>query len=394
MEANARDLTLLRKAVSKKFNKEIKTANYCELLKTEISKVCGTVSSQTYRRFFGVIKHDGNPSEFTLNGLSQYCGFQNFSDFKNSLKENEMESLLVEINTVKSETEYWTISEKICEKISKSTTYLATLHHQLLKYPSARIFFIEHHPMRDLAGTVYSQYFQEYLKHEQSNEAKIFAYGFLYMGAFLTQNKHFMEIYFQNIVSTPLTPEVYVLPAGRKFGVQLLHSWFQKDEATFSKVYAEMLMAREYYKETSQKSVCSFEYAVLEHLIFTDKTDEMLFLIENNTSQLFSDKPFVRQDRKENHEECWKIMCSVAYFQMKNYELSEKYLSDVQLEKLSIGWQKYYSILYYIVKFEFVDIDEKLEIKNKLLKLIEETHFYYYHQILENLENNFTVIQV
>jgi hypothetical protein len=296
-----------------------------------------------------------------------------------------MDLLLGEINSAKSETEYWNISEVICHKISESATHLANTHHQLLKYPSARVFFMEHHPMRDLAGTVYSQYFQEYLKHETSNEAKIFAYGFLYMGAFLTQNKDFMEIYHHKIVETELTPEVYVLPAGRKFGVQLLHSWIKKDENTFSKIYVEMLKARDSYKEVSQKSVCSFEYAVLEHLVFTDKTEIMQFLIENNTSQLFSDKPFVRQDRKENHEECWKIMCSIAYFKMKNYELSEQYLNTVNLKKLLVGWKKYYAILYYFVKFEFAEIEEKSLIKNKISQLIGETHFIYYSKILQSL---------
>ena len=386
MDAKARNLNLLRKSVSKKFGKEIRTANDCELLKEEISKVSKTVSSQTYRRFFRVIVYNGCYSEFTLNGLSQYCGFPDYAAFKNSLIENEMDLLLGEINSAKSETEYWNISEVICHKISESATHLANTHHQLLKYPSARVFFMEHHPMRDLAGTVYSQYFQEYLKHENSNEAKIFAYGFLYMGAFLTENKDFMEIYHHKIAETELTPEVYVLPAGRKFGVQLLHSWIKKDENTFSKIYVEMLKARDSYKEVSQKSVCSFEYAVLEHLVFTDKTEIMQFLIENNTSQLFSDKPFVRQDRKENHEECWKIMCSIAYFKMKNYELSEQYLNTVNLKKLLVGWKKYYAILYYFVKFEFAEIEEKSLIKNKISQLIGETHFIYYSKILQSLE--------
>ena len=117
MDAKARNLNLLRKSVSKKFGKEIRTANDCELLKEEVSKVCKTVSSQTYRRFFRVIVYNGCYSEFTLNGLSQYCGFPDYAAFKNSLIENEMDLLLEEINTTKSETEYWSISEIICQKI-------------------------------------------------------------------------------------------------------------------------------------------------------------------------------------------------------------------------------------------------------------------------------------
>lgn len=275
------------------------------------------------------------------------------------------------------------MSEILCHKISESPAHLSNIHHQLLKYPQARTFFMEHHPMRDLAGTVYTQYFQEYLKYEHSNEAKLFAYGFLYMAAFLTENRSFMQIYFQQILETELTPEVYILPAGRKFGVQLLHYWFLKDNKNFNEKYSEMLEARNIYKKVSEKSVCSFEYAVLEHLIFTDKTEEMLFLIENNTSQIFSDREFVRQERKENHEECWKIMCAVAYFKMEEYAICEKYLSEVFLEKLSVGWQKYFSIVFYFIKFEFADIDEKSEIKTRIEKFVAETNFTYYNKLLQ-----------
>jgi len=207
------------------------------------------------------------------------------------------------------------------------------------------------------------------------------------MGAFLTENTAFMDIYAQKMRETELSPEVYVLPAARKFGVSLLHSHVMKEEQVFSKVYAEMLVARKTYRETSQRSVCSFEYAVLEHLIFTDKTVEMRFLIENNTSQLFSDRSAVPQDRKENHEECWNIMCAVAYLKMKDYSACEKHLSQVDLGKLSLGWKKYYSILYYFVKYEFADMQEKYDIKNILAQLVEETHFNYYTKQLEKLGN-------
>ena len=178
---------------------------------------------------------------------------------------------------------------------------------------------------------------------------------------------------------------MYVLPAARKFGVPLLQSWLKKDDVEFTAIYNQMLTARESYKATSEKSVCSFEYAIMEHLIFTDKTDEMLFLIENNTFQIENDRVFVPQDRKENHEICWNIMCSVAYLKMKNYDTCEKYLAKVCLEKLSLGWKKFYSILYYFTKYEVVSVDQKPVIEDQLRQLIEETHLLYFSDQLNLL---------
>ena len=387
MDTERRILKELRIAVSKKLGKEISSSAHCDELSKELEKIGSVINAQTFRRFFGLIKNSGKFHSYTLDTLSQYCEFTDFDNFKKSLLENELDLFLGNVQPEGQEFNYWNLSEDLCRKISDSTSLLANIHHKLLKYPLARTFFIEHHPMRDLAGTVYAQYFQDYLKYKHSNEAKLFAYGFLYMGAFLTENDEFMEIYCQKIRATELSSEVYVLPAGRKFGVLLLHSWLKKDEKDFYEIYDQMLVAKETYKETSEKSVCSFEYAVLEHLIFTDKTEEMRFLIENNTFQLFSDREFVPQDRKENHNECWNIMCSVAYLKMKEYEQCEKHLDKVKLSHLSLGWEKYYSILYYFVKYEFADSKEKFRIKNKLTELVGETHFSYYSNILLRMEN-------
>ncbi|MEC5157706.1 hypothetical protein [Chryseobacterium sp. MP_3.2] len=386
MNIEERNLHHLRRAVCEQFGREVNTSVHCNELSVAIQKDGILINPQTFRRFFGLIKTHGGFSNFTLDALAFYCGHADFSAYKKTLIENELELFLDEIGRTRSKDNYWKISDDLCRKIIESPSLLVSVHHKLLKYPLARTFFMEHHPIRDLAGTVYSQYFKDYLKYENSNEAKLFAYGFLYMGAFLTENEEFMDLYYQKIKEIELTPEIYILPVGRKFGVMLLHSHFRKDDETFDKVFSQMVAVRENYRETSEKSVCSFEYAVLEHLIFTDKTQEMLFLIDNNITQLYSDKKFIPQDRKENHEECWSIMCAVAYLKMKDYKKSKNYLDKVNLENLSLGWQKYYAIQYYIVKYIFSNPSEKEVILNKLTELIDATHFDYYSNILAILE--------
>ena len=385
MDTEKKILEELRNAVSNKLGKQITSSSHCDELSAEVNKIGFNINQQTFRRFFGLIKSSGKFHIFTLDALSQYCGFPDFSSFKKSLIENELEVFFGDIEAQHPEFNYWALSESICRKIIDSPSLLASVHHQLVKYPLARTFFIEHHPMRDLAGTVYAQYFHDYLKYEHANEAKLFAYGFLYMSAFLTENPEFMEIYSQKISETELTSEVYVLPAARKFGVPLLQSWLKKEEQNFTEIYNEMLAAREIYKKSSEKSVCSFEYTVLEHLIFTDKTEEMRFLIEHNTFQVHNDREFVPQDRKENHDICWNIMCAVAYLKMEEYTECEKYLEKVHLDQLSLGWKKYYSILYYFVKYEFANFEEKVIIENELRRLIEDTHMVYFAEKLKNL---------
>lgn len=139
-------------------------------------------------------------------------------------------------------------------------------------FPLARKYFIEHHPLRDMIGTVYSQCFLAYLKFNTSNQAKIFEYGFLCKNAFLLQNTELMELYYKKVKKTELTDEVHVIPAGLKFGVQLLYADFTDNNLLFRKYFVERKKVRLQYKEASEKSFCSFEYTVLESLVFSNRT--------------------------------------------------------------------------------------------------------------------------
>ena len=377
-------LSQLRKATANSLGREITRFPDCVALSERLQEQGHSITPQTLRRFFGLINYGGGFNIFTLDALAQFCGFENYCAFRKSLGENEMEIFFKDAGHTYIPQDFWKASERLCTKLTESSSLLAKTHLQLLKYPRARQFFLEHHPMRDLSCTVYAQYFQEYLKYNTTNEAKLFAYGFLFMGAFLSENEEFLEIYFSKVEKTELTEEVYVLPAARKFGVALLYHWIQKDELRFQKTYKEMLKACELYREASEKSVCSFEYTVLEHLIFTDKVDEMKFLIENKTSQKYSDKSFVSLERKENHEEVWKIMCAVAFAKMKDVKKCEHYLHAINITKLSVGWKNYYTILYYRLKYDLSEAEERQEINKILKELISKTHFTYYEQFLKN----------
>lgn len=323
MDTEKQVLNELRIEVSKRLGKEISSSAHCDQLSNEIKKIGFIINPQTFRRFFGFIKNSGKFHIYTLDTLSKYCECTDYAHFKKNLTENELHLFLGNLGTESDELNYWTLSENLCQKISDSPSLL----------------------------------------------------------------EEFMHLYSQRIRETDLSPEVYVLPAARKFGVLLIQSWIKNDKKGFTDIYNQTLHTRKTYKEVSEKSVCSFEYAVLEHLIFTDKTEEMRFLIENNTFQVHNDREFVPQDRKENHDVCWNIMCVMAYLKMKEYAECIRYLNKVNLEHLSLGWKKHYSILYYFVKHEFADTEERFTIENNLAQLIEETHFTYYSDPLFRLKN-------
>ena len=353
-------LTHLQKNVEKQFGKKISTATDCIYLSESVKeKLSVKISPQTIRRFFNLVKSNSGCSLFTLNLLAKYCGFQDFKTFNDAYNCSELEIFFS--GKENDQNDFWQKSDQLCKQITDSPELLVSIHHRLMPFPLARKFFMEHHPLRDLIATVYSQYFLEYLKYNTHNEARIFAYGFLFKSAFLAQNEELMELYYNQVQETELTEDVHVIPAGLKYGVQLLYADFIGDEYLFRKYFAEMKKVRLEYINASEKSVCSFEYTVLESLIFTNRTNEMKFLIDNNTFQNYDDLIFIPVHRKQTHEEAWKILCATVYQKIGNQQKADHYFNLVNLENLENGWRKYYSILYYFIQLKNSKNDRETE---------------------------------
>lgn len=383
MKRESEIINHLQKRVIKHFGKQISTATDCEKLADALKQnFNANISPQTLRRFFGLIKSTSKTSIFTLDLLSKYCGFRDYESFRQSYSNSELELFFG--SDEDNGKNYWRKSEELCRQIIDSPELLVEIHHRLLSYPLARKYFMENHPMRDMIGTVYSQYFLSYLKFNQTNEAKIFAYGFLFHSAFLLENTELMELCYRKVAETDLSEEVYVIPAGLKFGVQLLYADFIEDEDLFRKYFNEMKETRIEYIKASEKSVCSFEYTVLESLIFTERTEEIKFLLENNTPHKVKDYSYIPEDRKQTHDEVWKILCAAAFQKIGDLEKSNAYLKKVNLKNLGIGWKKYYTMFYYFTQIELAEADKREEIILKLQKLIDETHFFYFETQLHN----------
>ena len=364
-------IDVLRRCVQQQFGRApLNSADAEELAETIRRKTKSTLSSQTVRRFFGLVKCDGNFRQHNLNCFAQYCGYESFQDFREKRQDDELAQLYQ--NAESSPEDYWELSDELSQKIADDPALLVETHHRLMALPMAREFFMEHHPNRDLLCTVYSQYFINYLKFKHDNEARLFAYAFLFLGAYLTENEEFMEIYFGKIKSTDATPEIHVIPAANKYGVALLFADSINDEKLFAETWQEMLDARKKFRKKSKCSVASFEYTVLEFLIFTHRTDEMRWLIENNTPQSKADCAFIPESRSASHRAVWEILCSAAWLKIGDRKRSRQHIEKADRQKLGIGWQKYYGLLYCYAARAFADDLQRQKIGSEISALRDE----------------------
>lgn len=384
-------LDYLRLDIEKKLGHKITNAKECELLSEEIkTSTKHIVSSQTFRRFFGIINYSGGYNKQLLNILSNFCGHENFDQYTQQLVAVQFADCFQETENYNPKS-LWEQSEMLCTKIATSSQLLVETHYKLLKYPLARQFFMEHHPMRDLLSTVYSQYFLEYLKYKDTTEAQLFAYSFLYNAAYLSENEELKDLYYQKLISLKPTPEVFVLPAARYFGIQLLHADSLGNDKLFNEIWEKMLIARLQYKTASEHSVCSFEYIILEELIFTNRVQEMQFLIENHTDQKYQDRNFIPEEIKINHQQVWKILCAIVYHKTAQTEKLELILSEIDLTKLTIGWKDYYSILYHLILFSNNQSLGTEQIKT-IENLLKGKNFTYLENKFHLIKNNKLVL--
>nr|WP_185148091.1 hypothetical protein [Ornithobacterium rhinotracheale] len=423
---------MLKQVVVKKFGRPIVTHKDSQELANFIRVQNVPVSSQTIRRIFGLIKYDSKPSLEVLNAFANYVGYDHFNHFLSDNLESQLDFLFSEkaetqdywdaceklsyellsspemvaicqekhflsdnlesqldfLFSEKAETQdYWDACEKLSYELLSSPEMVAICQEKLTKLPLARDYFIENHPLRDLICTGYAMYFQEYLKYKYTLESRLFAYGFLFIGAFLSENRPFIDIYYQQMENTPITypPNgVFHLPAARKFGVPLLHAWLYRDEKRFREKFNEMLKVRPMYEYSSKYHAFSFDQEIVEHLALTDRFEEMRYIVDTTLAQVNPDT--TASSRQTSQHETWKILKAYVYLNTGEKTLAENYFKAVNLSLINPGWQKYYTILYHFVGYYFCSSRQKKETIKKIEELINETHFTFYYQLLETLK--------
>lgn len=73
---------VLKGLIEQKFGKKIRYPKDCFALANDISKQCNeNISPATLMRLFGITKNSSQPRLFTLDLISEYCGFSSWDEF-------------------------------------------------------------------------------------------------------------------------------------------------------------------------------------------------------------------------------------------------------------------------------------------------------------------------
>lgn len=366
----------LKKMVEQKFGRTIVTSKDCnDLVKTLlIDETTANINAQTIRRLFGLVKTTHAASVFTLDLLCNYVANCSWAMYNH---QNKIDKSLIVLSD-------WIFElyanpkfgyTKVVDAIAEDENLQNLLLNRMADLSSAHWMFFENRPLRDSLNNTYINALIKYMHCKGDNEAHIFVYGMLFMGAFLTENLTDVEKYFHLINSIPLSNDVFQIPAARKFGVPLLYYTLKNDSYNFEKTLDLAIEARsKYVKEMEFDHVC-FDIILLEHLLFTGNQEAInrFFFI------YFQDK---QKSRKKNQPYFAQIYLLVCAYNHKNFY---RPVLKFDVNQLRIGERKFYNLLFVTYLLRHIKTSSKLKrikLQSQLNSLIKATGYTYFNNLI------------
>lgn len=386
----------LKELVTRKFGKDISSHYDVLQLQEAIIKESGKrISSQTIKRFFGLIKSTSKSDPATLDALAGYLHFSSFKDLKKwreiasskgTLEGNEWASeiILQILKDIKPEN----LHEPGLLQLIKNLFILFERHPELpsIVYPRlaasefGRRYFFEQFIHYDALAFHYGMGLEHYLVNENVREHRAFAYSMLCMQSFLTNKAESCKYYFQKIAAYTEEEMANYHPflIGRYYGCRVYMNAFEGlNSAAYVHEQVQLLMTTERNATDLYHGYPCAEMVFAESLIFTGHFQEAYSLLNSEKVRNYDHPPYMDRAFKthlqiirlmaglfcgsiaaeKGRKEIDKLLESPIYFLCHNYIhliihlIKQKLrIQPVQTEKKV---QEYLSILGFVLPYSF-----------------------------------------
>ncbi|MEJ7560413.1 MAG: hypothetical protein WKF66_19045 [Pedobacter sp.] len=280
------ELSFLEHQLQLKFGKRIITYNDCHTLSQDVFKKTGSlISSQTFRRFFKLIKSTGCISRSTADILSIYCGYSNFGQLVNQqldltqpstgYQEAEIYKAFFEVEVpaiAKGEFNavYSNAISGILKRVFSDKYLYDMLIPMISENPTAHNYFFEHFPYISGLGKGFGQGYTLYLKYKKDPEAQVFGNAMLFLSALLQRDYPTAKMYHNVICTIDLALIKHPFVIARYLGTKILNQHIN-GEADAKQQCIELVIARLKAAESvNQHGFHSFdiefELAIAEYL--------------------------------------------------------------------------------------------------------------------------------
>ncbi|MES2649753.1 MAG: hypothetical protein V4717_22940 [Bacteroidota bacterium] len=382
-------LTALKKEVEKKLNRQILSSSDCLRLSNEICRVTSaTISVNTLRRIYNLMKSKYQPSLFTLDLLAKYCGYSCYSHFTNQPPDSNLSDKPV------SDLENWYLNMLLFPFISQEIketsciSYLAHVHdllNNLDDYPNVierfhgtiakidkgqKVYF-EKYLNTDGLNSYFGKGLQCYLADNHSPESQLFGHAALCMKSWLTMDYSALKYHYAQIEQhLPLQAKADINLQARIFAAKLY-----LQNATTDGTGQLCREIATYYNKIKQtvyinQPVPSFEYILSEALILVGEYDQSLQYIEEAIKKEKTNFNLLHNEPEQL--ESLHLFKAIVLAQNGNLHQANNILSGICINKFSFLSKQFNLILYLLLNYY---LNNSPVYKKELETLIKKTGF-------------------
>jgi len=355
----------------------------------------GNISSQTLRRFFGLVNSEFNPSIATLNVLSQYCGYEDWEHFyKKSIHSDTFFKDIVEVCVAFFAIEippvkknqlnepYFYAVQNIAKLIYGDVNLYNRVIPTLAQNKTAHEYFFERFPFIDKLCCGFSVGYKIYLQNKKNPEALIFGNSLLFLGSFLEEDLDLAAKYLSEINKIKDWKHIQLHPfvLARIIGSNIVYNHVL-DNITKKN---EWLMELEHTLNDSPNrfghniNSCEFEFMICEYLLLAECYDLVKTLMAH-VLKGFKHEPL------ENKANFYYIPCHVLYY--KALIMTDDYKTAKKIPYINepVNWQikDYYEL--HLVQCRLKTSKNKVS-KNMAAKqyyhLLNLTRFSYFNKLI------------
>lgn len=377
------NVDLLKEEIEKTFGRKILFSADCIYLQTHILKhLQFTLSFNTLRRFFGLMESKHRQSVYTLDVLSNYCGYSSFNHFVASKEQSQ---------SANTEDQNFPLTNYLV-RVFKNIELKNNNDLVYLELVGQTIQFLEHQSFgfdafqREIARTKNGQriYFEKFIHIDKLNsyygdglryylhecgekDGQIFGHSTLCFRYWLSGNNMGVEHNYNKIMLQAVDKTTPPHIAGSFFAAQLFYAHaFNKQQDTI------LMEARQYYslmKPSKENSTLSYQFLkqLSEALVLTAQYDEASYYIEEALRKRKGQNP----DNDLGMFEAIQLFNAFVKTHVQEPDAKELVLS-INPNNYYFLHKRYMTILYLSLKQSFQKSSHNHE---QMQNLIEETGF-------------------
>lgn len=375
----------LKQEVEKTFGRKVLSSSDCRLLCNDIyHQLKIKISFNTVRRFFNLIEAAHHPSHYTLDILTNYCGYPSYSDYL-QFKEQALEAheeipnsdllnyiILLFKNTEASniiDITYYNLVQQTIKYLEHNSLLLDRFQRDIARIKNGQDFYYEQFVNIDKLNSFYGNGLQYYLNEKTSKEAQIFGHSLLCLKAYLINDNIGIEENYKKVVEFENGKTIQPSILGRYLATQLFFaSAFDLD------IEPILIKARQAYSNfsTLPNSCCylfSFEIVWAEALILTQQYDEASYFIEENIRK---NRTVVQSYNNIQLSETIKLFYAIIMANTGKKIKAKELLVEIDPNKFYFLSKQFLNILYLSLK-QF--LNKKNTEEGQILHLIQSTGF-------------------